>query len=120
MRLRTEARPAAATEAQTTALSAAWRALSKPIDDVDRDGKVEDLPLEKARDALASFYKNDEAHAFDLWYTRQATHAIMVLYFEAHRGHAPIWLAMDQRGTVSMDPKQLPSGAFKAMRHAAR
>jgi hypothetical protein len=120
VRLRSAASAQAAKRAQAKALLAAWRALPEQTDDIDHDGKVEDLPLETARDALAGFYKNDEAHAFDLWYTKQATQAIMVLYFEAQRGHAPIWLAMDHRGTTTEDVRQLPTGAFKAMRHAAR
>jgi hypothetical protein len=118
--LRTRARPTAALHVQNQALRAAWQALPKQQDDIDRDGKVEDLPLTLARDTLTGFYKNDEAHAFDLWYARQSDQSLLVLYFEAHRGHEPIWLALDQTGTISADSKRLPPGAFKAMRHAAR
>jgi hypothetical protein len=120
VRLRSDASPAAALSAQTRALQAAWRALPTQADDVDRDGKVEAFPLQLARDQLTGFYKYDEAHAFDLWYAHQAERSTLVLYFEAHRGREPIWLALDQTGATTTDPKRLPAGAFKAMRHAAR
>jgi hypothetical protein len=120
VRLRSEARPDAAANAQAKALGAAWRALPEAMDDVDRDGKVEDLPLTAAHDSLLSFYKYDEAHAFDLWYSNHGARPILVLYFQAQRGHAPIWLALDQNGATTTDEKQLPTGAFKAMRRAAR
>lgn len=118
--LRTQARPRAAERAQQKALAIAWRALPQTADDVDSDGKVEAEPLAIARDTLQAFYKNDEAHAFDLWYTKLRRRAMLVLYFEAHRGHAPIWLAMDDRGTLTHDEARLPKNAFAAMRHAAR
>jgi hypothetical protein len=120
VRLRTERRPDAAASAQAKALGAAWRALPAAVDDVGRDGKVEDLPLVAAHQNLMSFYKSDEAQAFDLWYSNQGAHPILVLYFEAHRGPAPIGLALDQNGATSTDESQLPPGAFKAMRRAAR
>jgi hypothetical protein len=119
VRLRTTAKPWTAQAAQTKALRAAWAVLRKEKDDVDSDGKVQDESLATARDALVGFYRNDEAHAFDLWYTRQAGRGTMVLYFEARRRHPPIWLAMDGRGTTTHDVQQLPRGAFDAMRHAA-
>jgi hypothetical protein len=43
----------------------------------------------------------------------------MVLYFEARRGHPPIWLAMDRRRNTTHDSAALPAGAFVAMKHAA-
>ena len=119
VRLRSDAKPAAAVTAQTNALHAAWKALPHEKDDVDSDGKVEGLPLETARTALMTFYKNDEAHAFDVWLTKQGKTALMVVYFEARRNHPPIWLAMDKAGKTVRDVKQLPRGAFVAMRHAA-
>ncbi|MFI5306010.1 MAG: hypothetical protein ACHQ53_01580 [Polyangiales bacterium] len=120
VRLRSAASPAAAQTAQVKALHAAWKALPGQQDDVDSDGKVEGAPLSSARDALVGFYKNDEAHAFDLWYTKRSRHGILVLYFEARRGNQPIWLAMSERGHVTQDVAKLPQGAFLAMRHAAR
>jgi hypothetical protein len=120
VRLRSAAAPTAAQAAQVKALHAAWKALPGQQDDVDSDGKVEGEPLSIARDALVGFYKNDEAHAFDLWYTKRNRHGILVLYFEARRGNQPIWLAMSERGHVTDDVAKLPQGAFLAMRHAAR
>jgi hypothetical protein len=121
VRLRTARAPQRAIAAQTKALRAAWQALprEKRREDIDDDGKVEGPPLETARQTLVGFYKNDEAHAFDLWYTRSHKHAILVLFFEAERSHAPIWLAIDHTQKTTHDVAQLPAGAFKAMRHAS-
>ena len=118
--LRTKAKPAAAEHAQATALHAAWRALPKEKKDVDSDGKIEGDVLDAAHLALATFYKNDEAHAFDLWYSRTAKSAVMVVYFEARRSHPPIWLAMNGMGALTHDSRQLPTGAFLAMKKATQ
>jgi hypothetical protein len=116
--LRTRASPVAAQRAQASALRAAWKALPKEKQDVDSDGKIEGEVLDAAHDGLATFYKNDEAHAFDVWYSRSAKSAVMVVYFEARREHAPIWLAMTGMGALTHDMKQLPRGAFLAMKRA--
>ncbi len=118
--LRTEAAPGAAWKAQSAALHAAWKKLARERDDVDRDGKVEGEVLDAAHDALGPFYKNDEAHAFDLWVSRQKGQSMLVLYFEARRHHDPIWLAMTSSGAVTHDIKQLPHGAFLAMWRATQ
>lgn len=115
VRMRTAAEPKAAQAAQTAALRAAWRALPKEKKDVDHDGKVEADVLDAAHEALMPFYKNDEANAFDLWYTHNAKTWLVVLYFEARRKNDPIWLAMTSAGAVTHDAKQLPTGAFNAM-----
>ncbi len=120
VRERTEAAARAARSAQTHALLDAWKALPKDREDIDSDGKVEGLALDAAHDSLGSFYKNDEAHAFDLWLTRKGKSAILVVYFEARRGHAPIWLAMDRSHSVITDPARLPKGAFQAMWRATQ
>jgi hypothetical protein len=118
--LRTNARPHAAAQAQTLALRAAWKVLPKEREDIDSDGKVEGAALDAAHEALTTFYKNDEAQAFDLWYKRQGKSATMVVYFEARRRHEPIWLAMSQGGGATHDVKALPSGAFHAMMAATQ
>jgi hypothetical protein len=119
VRERTAAKPPASVRARVQALSQAWKALPREKDDVDRDGKVEGLPLEKAREALGAFYKNDETYAFDLWCKRKGKSGIMVVYADGRGGHKPIWLAMDQSFSPIYDPKLLPPGAFLAMQHAA-
>jgi hypothetical protein len=119
VRLRTKAQPSLAYQTQLGALGAAWRVLPRGSLDVDRDGKVEGLPLEQAHTALATFYKRDEAQAFDLWLSRERRRAVLVIYFEARRGHGPIFLAVDQSGRAIREPEELPSGAFAAMRRAA-
>jgi len=114
---RTAAKPAGAQQAQIAGLRAAWKALPKDKTDVDHDGKVEGDVLEAAQDAIAAtgFYKNDEAHAFDLWYVRKGKTSEMILYFEARGKKDPIWLAMMGSGAVTHDAKQLPKNAFNAM-----
>jgi hypothetical protein len=115
--MRTKAKPAGAQKAQIAGLRAAWKALPKDKTDVDHDGKVEGDVLEATQDAMASegFYKNDEAHAFDLWSVRSGKTSVMVLYFEARGKKDPIWLAMTGTGAVTHDTKQLPKNAFNAM-----
>jgi hypothetical protein len=120
LRLRTDAQPEVAFTAQADAIGVAWRALPASLDDVARDGKVMDQPLAAAHEALSVFYKNDEASAFDLWYSNQTAMKMLVLYFESHRGHPPIWIAIDENGSVIYDEKTLPPNAFQAMRRAAR
>jgi hypothetical protein len=115
VRMRTAAKPKAAETAQVAALHAAWKALPKDKQDVDHDGKVEAHVLDAAHEALMPFYKNDEANAFDLWYTRNAKTWLVILYFEARGENDPIWLAMSSAGAVTHDAKQLPKGAFNAM-----
>jgi len=117
---RTAARAQAAEQAQQRALWAAWRRLPKEKDDVEVDGKVEGGALDAARDALATFYRSDEAHAFDLWYSKKGKSKVLVLYFEARRNNDPIWLAMSPTGTVSRDARALPRGAFNAMWRATQ
>jgi hypothetical protein len=121
LRDRTRANPSASIRARLRALSLAWKALPKEKHDVDRDGKVEGLPLEQARLGLGTFYKNDETYAFDLWCQRKSksNSGVMIIYYEARDGRVPIWLAMDQAGTKITDPKKLPKGAFVGMRSAA-
>jgi hypothetical protein len=118
--MRTNARPHAAAQAQTAALRAAWKVLPKEREDIESDGKVEGAVLDAAHEALAIFYKNDEAQAFDLWYKRQGKSATMVVYFEARRKHEPIWLAMNQGGAATHDAKALPPKAFQAMMKATQ
>jgi hypothetical protein len=120
LRLRTEARPEAAFKAQADAIGVAWRALPGSVDDIERDGKVIDQPLAAARQSLTTFYKADEANAFDLWYSNKSEQKVLVLYFESHRGRPPIWIAIDELGEILASEKQLPPNAFKAMRKAAR
>jgi hypothetical protein len=115
VRLRTSAKPKAAEVAQATALRAAWKALPAAKKDVDYDGKVEGDVLDAAHEALATFYRNDEASSFDLWSTRCGKSALLILYFEARGQKDPIWLALSGTGAVTHDVKQLPRGAFNAM-----
>jgi hypothetical protein len=118
--LRTSAKPGPAEKAQASALRAAWRALPKEKNDVDSDGKIEGDVLDAAHMALGTFYKDDEANAFDLWYRRSGQSATMVVYFDARSNRSPIWLAMSRSGALIRDPKELPRGAFLAMQRATQ
>jgi hypothetical protein len=118
--LRSAVNPDGANRAMTRALVEAWEALPAARQEVDTDGKVQGAPLEKARAALTEFYKNDEAHAFDLWFTRSGGKGLMVVYIEGRRRKDPIWLAMDRTRAPTHEDGRLPPGAFSAMRHAAR
>jgi hypothetical protein len=118
--LRTAAKAAAAQKAQEDALRAAWKVLPKEKAEVEGDGKIEGVTLDAAHQALQPFYKPDEAQAFDLWYTRSGKTAVMVVYFEARRGHDPIWSAMYGTGAITHDVKHLPPNAFKAMMKATQ
>jgi hypothetical protein len=120
VRLRTQRAPKAAHDAQLTAARAAMAALAAQPRAVEGDGKVEGAPLEKARQSLQRFYKPDEAYAFDLWASPRKDPKLMVLYFEARSGHAALWVAVRRQGAELTDPKQLPTGAFAAMRRAAK
>lgn len=120
VRMRTAAKARGAQAAQIAALHAAWGTLPKEKKDVDHDGKVEADVLDAAHEALMPFYRNDEANAFDLWYTHNAKTWLVVLYFEARGKNDPIWLAMSSAGAVTHDPKALPRGAFDAMYRLTR
>jgi hypothetical protein len=124
VRERTRANPSASIRARMRALQLAWKALrtqEEQKSDIDRDGKVEGPPVEQARHGLATFYKNDETYAFDLWCQKKgkSKNGVIIVYYEARDGHVPIWLAMDQSGAIISDPKKLPKGAFLGMRSAA-
>jgi hypothetical protein len=118
--LRTAAKAAAAQKAQEAALHAAWKVVPRDTGEVESDGKIEGAALDAAHLALQPFYKADEAQAFDLWYTRTGKTAVMVVYFEARRGHDPIWSAMYGTGAVTHEVKHLPPNAFKAMMKATQ
>jgi hypothetical protein len=118
--LRTRADAEASHAALLKALRAAWKVLPQERDDVEQDGKVGGEVLAAAHRELASFYKPDEAFAFDLWLSRTKRHKLLVVYFEARRGRPPIFLALDRNGCETSDPSELPDGALLAMKQATR
>jgi hypothetical protein len=119
VRLRTAADTDRSREAQLAALRMGWAHWREFPQAVEGDGKVEGEPLDAAHEELRTFYKRDEAYAFDLWASPRNDPKLLVLYFEARRGRAPIWIAMKRGGEMVRDPKQLPKGAFVAMLRAA-
>ncbi|MDB4990774.1 MAG: hypothetical protein JWN04_5952 [Myxococcaceae bacterium] len=115
VRLRQQADPAAARQAAIRALQRAWEVLPAGEGDLDADGKIEGQTLEAGRTALMQFYKNDEAHAFDLWLTRIGGTSSLVLFFPSHRARAPIWLAMDRQGQLQEQQAELAAPVLRAM-----
>jgi hypothetical protein len=107
--------------AQRAALASAWAELRNDLQDrpklVQGDGKVQGHALALARRALRSFYKPDEAYAFDLWASPRKNPRILVLYFEARRKNAADWVAL-RDGKVVTRAQDLPHGALVAMRAA--
>ena len=106
VRLRSQARPELAAEAQERALAEAARALPREAGALPEDGRVEGLALDQARSALKAFYKEDEAEAFELWYSHHVgalaqgpeaadSGALLTLFFPARRAHQPIWLSLE-------------------------
>ncbi len=118
VRLRTSAARRSAHRALENAVEVAWRDLVKVKGGVQDDGKVEGNALDDARVALESFYKHDEAFAFDLWASPPSRPRVLVLYAQSHRRRPPIWVALKDGGEVRK-PDLLPKGAFLAMRAAA-
>ncbi|HEX3777627.1 MAG TPA: hypothetical protein VHV51_24325 [Polyangiaceae bacterium] len=116
VRLRTAAAHKEAHKALFNAVEVAWRDLVKARG-VDGDGKVEGKALDDARTALQTFYKNDEAYAFDLWASPRSRPRVLVLYAQSRRKQPSIWVALKDGGEVRK-PDQLPKGAFDAMHSA--
>jgi hypothetical protein len=118
--LRTKSNPRIARGAELDALRAGWRHWRALPDAVEGDGKVEGEVLDAAHEALEKFYKHDEAFAFDLWASPQREPQMLVLYFEARRQRAPIWLGLTRAGEEVREPDKLPKGAFLAMLRATK
>ena len=118
VRLRTAAARRSAHHALQNAVEVAWRDLVKEKHAVQGDGKVEGKALDDARAALESFYKHDEAFAFDLWASPRSRPRVLVLYAQSPRKRPPIWVALKD-GAELRKADQLPKGAFFAMRAAA-
>lgn len=118
VRLRTKAAPTSAHRALLAAARAATT-VTKRVGGLDGDGKIEGEPLDAAHEKLASFYKKDEAFAFDLWGTPRKKPKIVVLYFESQKKKPPIWVAVRGDGSEIETLAELPAGATHAMKKAA-
>lgn len=118
VRLRTAREPNNAHRALKRALATAIKE-AVTTRDVEGDGKVSGPALERARSALETFYKHDEAYAFDLWASPLRNPRTLVIYFEARPHKPPIWVALNRSGEEIRSAKALPHGAFDAMRHAS-
>jgi hypothetical protein len=118
VQLRTAADRTRAHRALLAAVRAARLSLLK-TKGVDGDGKVQGEPVAAARAALQSYYKSDEALAFDVWASPRRRPRAIVLYFERRNKLRPIWVAVDGYGDEIKSPNRLPWGAFQAMRRAS-
>ena len=117
VRLRTARAPRTAHRALVAAARAGWRETVK-MRDLAADGKLEGAPIDVARDRLSVFYKNDEAHAFDLWGSPLRKTGVTVLYFEARSGKPPIWVGIAADGREIKKRNELPRAAVRAMRRS--
>jgi hypothetical protein len=118
VRLRTRASRLLAHRTMIAAVRAAWQEAPR-LRGLDGDGKVEGMPLERARQRLQTFYKVDEAAAFDLWGSPRRHPRTLVLYFEGRPGKPPIWVGIGADGVEIGKTSGLPRGALDAMRRAA-
>jgi len=118
VRLRTARAPKNAHRALRRALTTALQQ-AVSTRDLEGDGKVTGAALDRARTALETFYKHDEAFAFDLWASPLRNPHTLVIYFEARPHKPPIWVALTRSGEEIHSASALPHGAFSAMRHAA-
>jgi hypothetical protein len=115
VRLRTAAVPRTARRTLATAARTAWREMVKTRR-LATDGRIEGPPLDIARQKLAAFYKNDEAHAFDLWGSPLRNAGVAVLFFEGRSGKPPIWVGIGADGRSIKKRTDLPKAAVSAMR----
>lgn len=91
--------------------SAAWER--------ETDGTMQGQPLEDARASLLSFYRPDEASAFELWTTsKKERPGIMIIFAEGRKRGRPVWLGMRYDGTIIDKGVDVPKTARLAMRSA--
>lgn len=117
---RTQADPARALVAREKAMRIAWNARRAKGEAWGReeDGNVVGEPIDQAREVLASFYRDDEAAAFELWTTgRRDKNQLMVLYADTPRA-STIFFAMRPDGTRVERLADIPKPARKVMRTA--
>jgi hypothetical protein len=106
IRLRTQASPKRA----HAALLAAVRAADSPV---NRGGQIGGDSLERAHDALTAFYKEDEAHAFQIAALPASAPKYFVIYF-LKKGAKPVWRAIDRDGNPVRTP-DLPANLRKRL-----
>jgi hypothetical protein len=109
--LRTLADPAEARSAQLSALEAVRDNYDELVASTDAEGWVESDSGERAEDALAIFYKSDEAYAFSLHAFPPAAPEMILIQCWI-QGHDPVWRAMRRDGTEVTDRRDLPRGLY--------
>jgi hypothetical protein len=114
---RSAARPALAHKAMTEALKAAWTKRRAGGWGREDDGTLEGPPLDAARAELMTFYRDDEAAAFEMWTSaKKERPALILLYSEGPRRGRPLFLAMRADGTLVDHVADVPKPARKMMR----
>lgn len=104
------------------ALEKAWKVRrSAPRDRWERetDGTVIGAPLDEAHDVLETFYRDDEAGAFELWTSAKAEKPpLMIVFAEGRKKGNPVWLGLRPDGTLVDKLTDVPRSARRAMRTA--
>lgn len=119
-RLRTDAQPAAARAAQMAALEAVRTHPEELSRSTDKRGWVEDDSLDRAEEALAAFYKDDETYAFSLHASPPEAPKVLVLQCHLGPGRASIWRAIRMDGQEVRSQGDLPEGIVGLPRKASR
>lgn len=114
--LRTQRASARAQESLALSVRAAREALVRDRGTVHEDGTVDGPPREVARRSLATFYRSDEAAAFDLWTSNETEPRFTVLYAEGRRERRPIWVGVRDDGSLVKSVRELPREARSAMK----
>jgi hypothetical protein len=124
IRERAAADPATSRATLQRALTKAWEVRKKGARDQwerETDGTLQGAPLEIARANLLSFYREDEASAFEVWTTaRKERPGIMIVFAENRKGKkgTPVWLGMRYDGTIIDKFVDVPTNAKRAMKSA--
>ena len=120
--LRTGAKKPHSREVMRRALQKAWsirRTGHRDAWEREDDGTVVGAPLDGARTVLESYYREDEAGAFELWTTsKKEKPPLMVIFAKGRKRGNPVWLAMRADGTVVEKLADVPKTARVAMRSA--
>ena len=120
--LRTAAKKPQSKEIMRRALLKAWAIRRTGHHDQwerEDDGTVLGAPIDGARTVLETYYRGDEASAFELWTTsKKEKPPLMVIFAEGRKRGIPVWLAMRADGTVVDNIADVPKTARKAMRNA--
>ena len=118
--LRTRARPDVARAVQLAALRVVWAHPQELLDSTDNRGWVEDDALDRAEEALETFYRADEAYGFSLHALPPRAPEVLLLQFHLGRGRPSLWRAVRKSGEEILSVDELPPGVLGLARRATR